>query len=215
MRESAEVFEKLAKKAEVTVIFTRAGYEVARLYGVLKKFEAATGGYYRELEVDPKPLSHVYGRVMRKAYDVVVVAPMTANTMVKFALGLADNLVTTALAMARKSKVKIIALPTDAPWVKSTTLPCLIKDCVGCERCPPQEACPTGAIVGSGIRRILLEKCVGCEACVPKCPFSAVSCFARVPFEVHELEAEVLKKVERWAKVVKSPEELAEELGVR
>ncbi|WP_238374125.1 flavoprotein [Ignicoccus hospitalis] len=215
MRESAEVFEKLAKRAQVTVIFSKAGYEVAKLYGVLKKFEVATGGYYRELEVDPKPLSHVYGRVMRRAYDAVVVAPMTANTAAKFVLGIADNLVTTALAMARKAGVEILALPTDAPWVKSTTLPCVINDCVGCEACPPQASCPTGAIVGDRVRRILLERCVGCEACVGKCPFGAISCFSEAPFEVHELELEILKKLEKWARVLKSPRELAAALGVR
>jgi len=215
MRESAEVFEEFAKKAEVTVIFTKAGYEIAKLYGVLKKFELATGGYYRELEVDPKPLSHVYGRVMRRRYDLLAVAPMSANTMVKFALGIADNLVTTSLAMARKAGLKILVLPTDAPWVKETTLPCLIEGCEACTQCPPQRACPTGAVVGEGIRRILLEKCVGCGLCAELCPFGAVKCFAKAPFEADELEVGYLKRIERWAEVLKSPEELRRALLAR
>ncbi len=215
MRESAEVFEEISKTNEVTVIFTRAGYEVAKLYGVLKVFERATGGYYRELEVDPKPLSHVYGRIMMGRYDALVVAPMTANTLAKFVLGIADNLVTTALAMARKSGTKIMILPTDAPWVSETTLPCVVEGCLACERCPPQEACPTGAVVGKTVRRILLEKCLGCEVCVGKCPYDAIKCFSKAPFKPHDLELEYLKKASKWAKVLKSPRELAEELKAR
>ncbi len=214
MRESAEVFEKLSKKHEITVIFTKPGYEIAKLYGVLKVFEENTGGRYRELEVDPKPLSHVYGRIMRGTYQALIVSPASANSVNKFALGIADNLVTTAFAMARKVGLKTYIVPSDAPWVEETELPCLVEGCVGCEECPPQRICPTGAIEGEKFRRILLEKCIGCQLCVKACPYSAISCFKRVPVSAHPLEIEYLRKVERMgAKILKEPRELLDLLG--
>ncbi len=211
MRQSAEVFEALSKKHEITVIFTRAGYEIAKLYGVLDVFERNTGGRYRELEVDPKPLSHVYGRIMRKVYDALIVSPASANSVNKFALGIADNLVTTAFAMARKVGTKTYLVPSDAPWVKETELPCIIESCIGCEECPPQNLCPTKAIEGDRFRRIVLERCIGCQACVKACPHSAISCFKRVPVSLHPLEFEYLKKLEGMGVILlKEPKELLE-----
>ncbi|UXD21458.1 hypothetical protein IPA_04475 [Ignicoccus pacificus DSM 13166] len=210
MRESAKIFEEVAQEHEVTVIFSRSGYEVARLYGVLKIFEKYTGGYYREMEVDPQPLSHVYGRVMSRKYDLTILAPATANTIAKIAYGIADNLITTTFAMARKSKTPSIILPTDAPWVKKTTLPCLIRNCLKCEICPPQEVCPTQAIENvKGNRRIILSKCIGCEACVSSCPFGAISCFEEVEMNMDELDVLNLIKVMRLGFiVVHDPSEL-------
>ena len=209
MRQSAEVFEELSKRHEITVIFTRPGYEIARLYGVLETFKKNTGGRYRELEVDPKPLSHVYGRVMRKVYKALIISPASANSVNKFALGIADNLVTTAYAMARKVGLKIYIVPSDAPWVKETELPCIIEGCVGCKECPPQNICPTKAIEGDRVRRIILESCIGCELCIKACPFSAISCFKRAPVSIHPLEVEYLRKVEEMGAVIlKEPKEL-------
>lgn len=213
MRESASIFEKVASRTKVTVIMTRNGYEIAKLYGVLDVFKKYTGGYYSELEVDPNPLSHIYGRVLSKKYELFVLAPLSANTANKIADGIADNLVTTAAAMARKAGVTTILLPTDAPWVKETALPCTVHDnCVNCSVCPPQETCPTKAIVdGISKKRILLDRCIGCELCVTKCPYEAINCFEKVEINVHWLEVEKLKVLEKFESfiIVRSPEELS------
>jgi len=215
MRESARIAREVARRHEVTVIMTKNGASVAKLYGVFNIFKEITGGYYRELEIDPSPLSHVFGRIMNRKYDVLVVAPATANTVAKTVYGIADNLVTTAMAMARKSGVRTLVMPTDAPWVTRTTLPCVIEKCVACKKCPPQEACPENAIDGDKIRRILLNKCIGCEACVGACPYNAISCFKEVPITLHWLDMENAERLKKLGfEVVRNPEDLRKTLEV-
>ena len=215
IRESVELLKKVSEKHRVTVVMTRSGAAIAKLYGVWDIIKSVTGGYYRELEVDPNPLSHTYGRVMMKRYDVVVVAPATANTVAKVVNGIADNLVTSVIAMARKSGVKTLMMPTDAPWVKKTTLPCVIEGCEGCDICPPQEICPTNAIDGSRVKRILLSRCIGCELCVGACPFSAISCFKEVKIEPHWLDIKNTEKLsEIGIEIAKDPQDLKEKLEV-
>jgi len=52
------------------------------------------------------------------AYDALVIAPATANSIAKFASGIADSLITNLFAHAGKFHVPIIVLPTDiAPEV--------------------------------------------------------------------------------------------------
>jgi flavoprotein len=54
---------------------------------------------------------------------VVVVAPCSANTAAKIALGIADSLVTNIVSQALKSCVKVVVLPTDAePEVTGKTV---------------------------------------------------------------------------------------------
>lgn len=207
LKESVELIINLRKRANVTVVVSKAGMEVLRIYGL--KGRLRDEGYYNELFED-RPDLPIFGRLCLRRYKVLVVAPMTANTMIKAALGIADNAVTTSIAMARKCEVPVIVLPTDAPWVKETTIPCVVESCVGCSSCPPLEVCPTSAIsIVSGKARIDITKCIGCELCVSRCPYEAVSCWKRVPFKPHGLELEYLKKLDTLGfTVAKDPSDL-------
>jgi dihydromethanopterin reductase (acceptor) len=108
LAESAEALESL--KEPPTVLFSGAGEEVAAMYGLKKRFEAAASEVvYERLQGSSTP------QVMRlPSYRLVVVAPCTANTAAKVALGIADSAVTNVVSQALKLGVKVILLPTDA-----------------------------------------------------------------------------------------------------
>ena len=115
------VFETMLKlKSElnikITIVLSRAGYEVSRLYGVLGKLKLLSSGeYYEEIFVENpiKPISRLPGRVMLGKYELLIMAPTTANTIAKIVNGIADTLVTQVYAMAEKSKTKVIIMPSD------------------------------------------------------------------------------------------------------
>jgi flavoprotein len=59
-----------------------------------------------------------------KKYDALLVAPLTANSTAKIALGISDTLVTNAVAQANKAAVPIYTLPVDQkPGVITTLMP--------------------------------------------------------------------------------------------
>jgi dihydromethanopterin reductase (acceptor) len=94
-----------ASGVRITVFLSAAAQEVVRMYGleaVLR--EVAPGAYYEEVLTDEgegasKPTA---ARLARGAYKALVVAPATANTVAKVVHGIADNLVTNAVAHAQK-----------------------------------------------------------------------------------------------------------------
>jgi len=128
------VFETMLKlKSElnikITIVLSRAGYEVSRLYGVLGKLKLLSSGeYYEEIFVENpiKPISRLPGRVMLGKYELLIMAPTTANTIAKIVNGIADTLVTQVYAMAEKSKTKVIIMPSDISEKTITELPCII-----------------------------------------------------------------------------------------
>jgi flavoprotein len=103
----------------VDLYFTRAGAEVAAKYGLLKKLEACAEHAF--VENDFSSAGAIYFAGGR--YDALVIAPATANTVAKCALGVADSLASNFFAQAGKSGVPIIVLPTDAKAeIESTTI---------------------------------------------------------------------------------------------
>lgn len=66
----------------------------------------------------------IVGALQTGKYDTLLVAPLTANSTAKIALGLADTLITNAVAQANKAGVPIILLPVDQkPGTITTDLP--------------------------------------------------------------------------------------------
>ena len=47
--------------------------------------------------------------------------------------------------------------------------------CHQCNQCPPQEVCPTGAIMKSSNGWIIVsEDCIGCDTCLDACKYDAI-----------------------------------------
>ncbi len=109
-------------------------------------------------------------------YDLLVVSPATANTIAKIVHGIADTLVTNAVAQAGKGKVKTIIMPVDLEEGEiETVLPSKLELdlCMKCQTCNAAATCPQNAIIPG--REIQLLKCIGCGACQEACTYGAVS----------------------------------------
>ena len=177
VQECVEVMRRLTRiGVEVDVCFSRAGEEVARIYGVIDDLKALGLNLIFERSHSGE---EVAGKVASGKYQVVVVAPATSNTVAKVLMGLADTLPTVAVSQALKNRVPVAILPSDYGDVVITTYPCIIlKDlCSGCEACT--RSCPTEAIRVDRVARIDYSKCVGCGICAAVCPRGAIKCWSR------------------------------------
>ena len=178
LNESVQVAEKLAKDHEVTIFLSGAAEDVLKMYGLYERVTRLTGGKYRELATDSnQKFSYpITGRLSLGKYDLLIVSPATANTVSKIVHGIADTLVTNAVAQAGKGAVKTLMVPVDIhSGPIDTVLPSKMETtkCQNCDECVAALACPEGAIIPHD--EIDLTKCVGCGQCRNTCPYDAIS----------------------------------------
>lgn len=208
---------------ELGIVLSRAGEEVARIYGILDKLRKVAsggryGGVYREVSwsgitEDGVPLG---GRVSLRRYDVVMVAPATSNTVAKITHGIADTLPTTAASQALKSGTPLVILPTDHAEKSVTTLPCRVDEqrCTHCLLCV--DACPYEAIHVFSRREVRIDynECRGCGICETACPSKAIRCWEKTTVAPSSIDLENLEKLRkiRGVYIVASCEELIKRL---
>lgn len=196
--DSVELLEQLMTKHDVTVLLSAAGEEVLKMYGLYERVETITGGYYNELvkEKDQKFSYPLTGRFSLGKYDLLIVSPATSNTIGKIVGGIADSLITNAVAQAGKGNVKTNIVPVDLESGDlDTVLPSKLELdlCQKCEPCEAAAACPGDAIT-PGVEIDLL-KCEGCGACAVSCPFSAISAGKIITIHMREIDIENTKKL--------------------
>ncbi|MBU4201617.1 MAG: hypothetical protein L6243_06400 [Candidatus Altiarchaeales archaeon] len=208
LQECVEVIEK--SQDEVTVALSSAGEEVARTYGLfdrIKKVAVET-----ILESEQGSSYPVSGRMAKKEYDVLVVAPCTANTVAKTVHGIADSLASNLVAQAQKSEIPIVILPTDFEESQKTKIPVTIEfeKCQNCEPCPAMEACPNLAFYRAERLRINLLKCNACRKCILLCEHGAVTFGKEVTIKSREIDLKNLSDLKKiqGIKAVRNPEEL-------
>lgn len=178
LNESVQVAEKLAEEHEVTIFLSGAAEEVLKMYGLYDRVVKLTGGKYRELATDSnQKFSYpITGRLSLGKYDLLIVSPATANTVSKIVHGIADTLVTNAVAQAGKGAVKTYMVPVDIhPGPVDTVLPSKmeISKCQNCDECVAALVCEQKAIIPHD--EIDLMKCIGCGLCRNSCPYDAIS----------------------------------------
>jgi len=219
LREIYRLFRSIREKydLEIGIILSKAGVEVARIYGILDKLgNIATGGRYDGIYSDVTesgitsdgiPLG---GRVSLGRYKLVVVAPATTNTVAKIVNGIADTPVTIVVNQALKSKIPIIIFPSDYDEDAITHLPCYINEekCIKCYKCV--ESCPNKAIYVDEYPRINYNLCRGCEVCQKVCEVNAIKCWEEISYHPSRIDLENTKKLSLFKQVtvVKSINEL-------
>ncbi len=198
LQESVDALVKLSKDHEVTVMTSGAGEEVLKMYGLFETVKNLTGGKYRELvlESDQRDSYPMTGRFSLGTYDMLVVSPATSNTIAKIVHGIADSLITNAVAQAGKGKVDTYIVPVDLESGDvETVLPSKLELelCKNCEPCQAAAACPQDAIT-PGVE-INLLKCEGCGTCQTACPFSAVTGGKIITIHMREIDIENTSKL--------------------
>ena len=198
LRESVQLAEKLAKDNEVTVFLSGAAEEVLKMYGLYERVERLTGGKYRELATDSnQKFSYpITGRLSLGKYDLLIVSPATANTVSKIVYGIADTLVTNAVAQAGKGAVPVYMVPVDIhPGPIDTVLPSKMElsKCQSCDDCVASLACEQGAIIPH--EEIDLTKCIGCGLCRNTCPYDAISEGKIITIYMRDIDIENTRKL--------------------
>ena len=215
LRESVQLAEKLAKEHEVTVFLSGAACEVLKMYGLYERIERITGGKYRELvtDLDQKFSYPITGRLSIGKYDLLIVSPTTANTVSKIVYGIADTLVTNAVAQAGKGAVPVYMVPVDIhPGPVDTVLPSKIElsKCQKCDDCLAALACAQGAIIPH--QEIDLTKCIGCGMCRNTCPHDAISEGKVITIYMRDIDIENTRKLESIdnIQIFEKPEDILE-----
>jgi len=109
----------LASHGQADVFFSAAGLEVVKLYKLYSALADCGHTLFFDEDAASFPITRLYGG----RYDLVVIAPATANTVAKMVMGISDGLVSNLFANAGKCRVPTVVLPCDnkAGEVASTT----------------------------------------------------------------------------------------------
>nr|MDO8133879.1 dihydromethanopterin reductase (acceptor) [Candidatus Njordarchaeum guaymaensis] len=206
--------------AKVTTFLSLAAIETVRIYGLSDMLrKVSDGSYYSEVLTgkDESAAAPHAGRFSKRAYDVLIVSPATANTVAKIVSGIADTLVTNTVAHACKGSVPVLIIPTDQEEETETTLPPMVdrEACRACEVCPPIDECPHKAVERvQGKARIDLSKCYGAGICAKVCPYGVVKIGERVKVKARKVDLENVRKLREMDRieVLRNPNEIVPKL---
>jgi archaeoflavoprotein AfpA len=123
IREVLEGMMRLQEHLEtrIDVFVSKAGREVLHWYRIWDMLNESFTKV--KLEVDANT-PFIAGPLQVGRYDVLVVAPLTANSSAKIAYGIADTLITNAVAQTLKGNTPVILFPVDqSPGETETVSP--------------------------------------------------------------------------------------------
>jgi len=121
--ETFEVMSELSKTGdfEVTAILSKAAVKVVKWYRLWDKLSSIAGKVLLEEDANTP---FIVGALQTGKFNCFIVAPATANTVAKIVNGIADTIITNAVAQAHKANLDIYILPVDQkPGTTTTILP--------------------------------------------------------------------------------------------
>jgi len=95
---------------EITAVLSKAAVKVLRWYKLTEKVESFTKALLIEEDANTP---FIVGKLQIGRFDCFVVAPATANSVAKIVHGIADTIITNAVAQTAKSYTPIYVLPVD------------------------------------------------------------------------------------------------------
>lgn len=104
---------------QITVVISKAGEQVLRLYNLWDHLHESFSKVIVESNAN---VPFVAGPLQIGKYDLFVVAPLTANSAAKIAHGIADTLITNAVAQTLKGKTRVLLYPVDQSRVPVETV---------------------------------------------------------------------------------------------
>jgi dihydromethanopterin reductase (acceptor) len=206
LKETFETMHKIvgSNKVKVTTYLSSAGDQVVKMCGLWNQLKEISNGIYLQeilTEMEEGTGSPRAGRLLRGVYKALIVSPASGNTVAKVVHGIADTLVTNAIAQAQKGGVPVFMVPTDqqAGFIETTLLYRVERsECKLCEPCPAVTVCPYSAIqVQDGIPNINLALCQNCRLCITACPFGAIKYGEKIKLRVREIDIKNVKKLKQ------------------
>lgn len=123
MPETVSAMSALHEKEDVliTAVVSKAAVKVLRWYKLWDQLETIAKDVLIE-EDSNSPF--IVGRLQTGRFDCLLVAPATANSTAKIAYGVADTIITNAVAQTNKTRTPILIMPVDQrEGTTVTTLP--------------------------------------------------------------------------------------------
>jgi archaeoflavoprotein AfpA len=124
-RKTYETMRKLkmdrGDELKVDLYLSKAAEQVSKFYKLNSELKDEFDKYFVEKDANTPFIS---GMLQTGKYDLLLIAPVTGNTVAKIAVGIADTLISNAAIQAVKGFVPVYIMPVDfREGVITTTLP--------------------------------------------------------------------------------------------
>ncbi len=121
LQETVQVMKEIIAEYDVKlmVFLSKAGLQVLKWYKLLTVLESITPKIQKEIDANTP---FIAGTLQKGVYQFLVVMPASANTVAKIVHGIADTLVSNAVAQAMKTAVPIYIYPVDQKRGTVTTI---------------------------------------------------------------------------------------------
>ncbi len=120
LKETVDLMIELQKKYDVEIVpvLSKNGEMVLKMYKLHDRLVSS----FPKIKVESGPnVPFIAGPLQAGAYKFMVVCPATANTTAKIAHGIADSLITNAVAQATKGGTQVYIYPVDQRMGSLTT----------------------------------------------------------------------------------------------